>query len=233
MRADELFAKATARGIDLKAVAGAASNLDGIAGPRKLTRAERRQRWEDHLGMDVLATASGSESRIYRRPVYTHAEVGQSGCGCPRMPWLAASYSFAGDSTDYMELHRGLTHEAIKFAGRETWPWRIRKLGGGKSFYLEELSQLVLDVEGYKAVFLKAPTMYAVCMDVSEDLWNSALMPKYMMLYGKYERWLGIAQGQLARWLRSEEESDREDFHEGEFVFDSTNPAPYRAANAA
>ena len=229
MRPVELVARAAAHGIDLKAVAGNASNIDGDAAPRRLSRAERRQREEDHLSPYVMLTARGTDTRVYRRPAYTHAEVGQAGCGCPRMPWLAACYSFAGDTSGYTELHRGLTVEAIKFAEREEWPWRVRKINGAKSFYLEQLSELVLDVAGNARIFLEAPRMFAICMDVTDDVWSATLAQKYATLSGKFERWLGVAQGQIARWITAEESGEAPDAS----VYDASNPAPFWERPAA
>jgi hypothetical protein len=227
----EFVARAAARGIDLKAVAGAASNLDGIAGERRLSRDERDGRRKNVVSMDILLTARGKETRTYRRPMYTHAEVGQSAYLCPRMPWLAACYSFAGNTSEYVELHRGLTHQAIKFADREKWPLQIRKTKkpkmaeGELAFYIEELGQLVLVADAHCSHFLQFPCLYAIFMDVSDDTWSQSIAAKYATLRGVYDRWLGVAQGYIARRLRDDIDAESD----GENAFDPTNPAAYHA----
>ncbi len=204
MKADELVALAAAHGIDLVHVAGNASDLKGPARPRRRNPRELRS------GIPVHMTVQGAGSHVYRRPAWTSAELAQAAHGVPRMPWLAACYSFAGDASGYKELHRGLMHQALQISEREEWPWRVRGRDGSQRFYIAELAQLVLDVERERHLFVEWPALHAACMGVDEPVWNAMLAIRYTALQLKYERWLGVARGMIQRWLRPEEEVERE-----------------------
>jgi hypothetical protein len=204
MKADELVSLAAAHGIDLGHVAGNASDLQGPARPR------RRNDRELRCGIPVHLTVRGTGSRVYRRPAWTSAELAQAAIAVPRMPWLAACYSFAGDASGYKELHRGLMHQALQISEAEDWPWRVRGRDGAWRFYTAELAQLVLDGEAHQHLFVAAPCLYALCMGVDEGVWAATLAQRYGSLQGKYERWLDVARGMIQRWLRPEAEVERE-----------------------
>ena len=198
MRAAELITIAGTRGIDLKYIAGNASDTRGIA------RTRDRTREEIYLGIDVEPTAVGKDSRVMRSAQWTSAEAGMAARAVPRMPWLAARYSWGRDTSNYRELHAGLTLAAFDLKERENWPWRASKLNGQPNFYLEELGQLVLGVELFKAEFLKYPVLYAACLGVPEEVWATHLTKCFTSLHGKYERWLGIVQSMMGQWLRED-----------------------------
>lgn len=200
MKADELIALATAHGIDLKHVAGAASNVFGVARQRARTPEERR------LGLQVAQTARGAGSPQYRGREVGAATVGQAGASIPRMPWLAALYSFAGDSSAYPELHRGLMLQQLKIATRENWPMMVTKRGGRRGYYQGELAALVLDVDRHRPYFAAAPSLHALCIDVDEDIWDRSVSHWYFDLTLEYGRWLAIARAYIARWIRDDGE---------------------------
>lgn len=204
MRADELVSLAAAHGIDLKEVAGNASDTKGVARVRARTPDERR------TGRYVEQTARGSGSRVHRRRAWTAAELGQAAQGVPRMPWLAACYSLAGDSSGYPELHRGLMAQAIRIATRENWPMRIHSKDGSFQFYVAELAQLVLDVEAHKHLFVAAPALYAICMRMEDEIWSTTMSNRYVSLRVQYERWLGTALSMIQSWLTVKDARVRE-----------------------
>jgi hypothetical protein len=196
MRAAELITIAGTKGIDLKSIAGNASNTWGVARKRDRTREEI------YLGIDVEPTAVGKESRVMRPAQWTSAEAGMAAFEVPRMPWLAARYSWARDTSNYRELHAGLTSVAFDLKEKDRWPWRVTKLNGSPGYYIEELGQLVLGFEMYKSEFLKYPVLYAACLGVSDEVWAATLSRCFASLHGKYERWLGIVQSLMGQWLR-------------------------------
>lgn len=206
MKASELIALATAHGIDLTHVGGTASRVDGMGAPRRLTAAERKVRREEHLGMDVSETASGNGSRVYRRPHWSVAEVGQAGCRVPRMPWLAGMYSIGGDSSCYPELHRALMAVGIHLATEQNWPMMVTKRGGHRGYYLAELAALVLDVDRHRPLFTKVPALYELCMDIDEDVWDRNVCSWYLDLKAEYERWLAKCGGIIRGWIMEDEE---------------------------
>lgn len=204
MRADELVSLAAAHGIDLKEVAGNASDTKGVARVRARTPEERRS------GRHIEPTARGAGSRVHRKRMWTAAELGQAAQGVPRMPWLAACYSLAGDSSGYPELHRGLMAQAIRIATRENWPMRVRCKDGSMQYYIAELAQLVLDVEAHKHLFVAAPALYAICMHMEEEIYATTMAHRYVSLRVQYERWLGTALSMIQSWLTVQDARVRE-----------------------
>lgn len=200
MNAEQLIALGTAKGIDFKQVAGNASKLDGAARLRVLTAAERKLREQEYLSLNVEDTVKGQQSRVYRRPKYSVAELAMSVCELERMPWLAVQYSIARHCDDYGELHRGLMLKAIRMAESQKWPYRMQREDGlgDHGWYLAPLAGLVLDSDAHKHLFLLAPTLYSAYMRVSEETWAAKLAPLYRELARQHESWVsaGIAWAQ-------------------------------------
>lgn len=201
MNAEQLIALGTSRGIDFKQVAGNASKLDGIARPRILTAAERKYRQEEHLSLAVENTVEGQQTRVYRRPKYSVAELAVGAYKLERMPWLAVQYSVAGHCDDYGELHRGLMRKAIHMAESSKWPYRVQREDGlgDHGWYLAPLAGLVLDSDAHKYLFLQAPALYALYMRVSEETWTVKLAPLYRELSKHHEGWINAGLAWLQR----------------------------------
>lgn len=195
MDAADLIQLAQARGIDLKFIAGVASNTHGAA--RKRARTED----EIDLGLPIRESVQGRQTRTYRRPSWTVAELGQAAASLGPVPWSAALYSFAGARDGYWILWHALTNEAQRLAKRENWPPRVKGEDGRPQCYREELAELVLTEDANKHLFLAAPQLYAACMKVQPIIWESHLSDPFRSLKASYERWLGIARASIARWL--------------------------------
>ena len=203
MRADELIVLATAHGIDLKHLAGNASNVFGVARKRPRTPEERR------LGMPIEVTVRAAGSRSSRRHEGASAEVGQAAGGIPRIPWLAACYSIAGDTSGYAELHRALMVKELRIATDQNWPMMVTKRGGRRGYYQAELAALVLDVDRHRPMFTAAPALYALCVDVDQDIWTRSVARWFADLTLEYQRWLDISRAIIARWIRDEGEENQ------------------------
>lgn len=202
MQAAELISLCTAHGISLPEVAGNASNTKGVAAKRVLSPKERRTLQEAHLSCEVMPTARGVGSRVYRRPHLSLAELGQAAKDVPRIPWLAAQYSFAQDSSSYEELWNVLALEAHKISRHERWAPRIRNTVGQPQFYHGMLAALVLDAEMHRAIFLLGGSaLFAAYLNVDSQLWEQVLFGRYVSLQVVYERWLGVALGMIQRAL--------------------------------
>jgi len=200
LNAAGLVQLAAARGIDLAHIAGVASNLDGVAKKRARTEIERK------LGIpDVRETASGRETRTYRRPSFGVAELGQAAQGLGVIPWNAALYSFAGSSDGYWLLWGALASEANRIARREMWAPRVMGEHGEQRFYRENLAALVLDHDAHQHLFAAAPALYAVYMGVAPPTWEQELRGPFRSLQGTYERWLATARSAIGRWLQRED----------------------------
>lgn len=202
MDAASLIQLAKARGIDLKEVAGAASNLYGAAEKRRLSRAEIKYRNEVKLNLDIQETVRGRHTRTYRRPTWSIAELGQAARGLGQIPWAAALYSYAGAQEERWILWSALALEAQKVAHRENWPARIVAEDGSRRFYREELADLVLTEETHKHWFLAAPTLYAIFMDVTPAVWDQTLNSPFRSLKASYDRWLDTARSAIGRMIR-------------------------------
>ena len=195
MKAEDLIALAAGHGIDLRAVAGAASNLDGVARLRRLT--------PDELEAGLRAvpeTATGAETRVSRPPKWSHAELGIALAGLPRMPTLAALHSFARDDANYGELFRGLLVTAMHLCRDDAWPMRVGRNDVPYS-YVTALTGLVLDADRHARFFVAAPGLYAAYMGVTDETWRVRLAPRYDQVRHRYEGWLDSARAHINRKL--------------------------------
>ncbi len=195
MKAEDLIALAAGHGIDLRAVAGAASNLDGVARLRRLTPRERA----DGI-LAVAETATGTETRVSRPPQWSHAELGIALADLPRMPTLAALHSFARDDANYGELFRGLLVTAMHLCRDDAWPMRVGRNDPPYS-YVTALTGLVLDADRHARFFAAAPMLYPIYMGVSEEIWRIRLDGKYHRLKARYDGWLDSARSHINRKL--------------------------------
>jgi hypothetical protein len=211
MDAASLIQLAKARGVDLSYIGGVASNLDGVAGARRLTRKELKFRNENKLSLDVHETVKGRESRTYRRPSWSGAELGQAAKGLGVVPWNAALYSYAGAREAYLLLLNALRSEAIRIARREFWVIRVPTEDGRMKFYCEELAQLILDEDANKHLFLAAPVLYSAYMGVTQPTWERHLSGPFKSLRGCYDGWLGAARATIRRWICEPVRSDTVD----------------------
>ncbi|MHB8815017.1 MAG: hypothetical protein ACYDAE_17335 [Steroidobacteraceae bacterium] len=261
MKPADLVTLFTAKGVDFEHVAGSESNTHGIARRRRMGKEERKHA----RGRPIIETAEGVGSRVMRARAWSHAEVGIAAGGlelrapgkpaknangeyrirCPRMPWLAACYSWAGDRDGYKELHRGLTLLAIDLAKNGKWPWqidftewRLQEPQGRvavaadfgliepepsrrqrpivvpqrrRDYYLERLTELVLDDEGCRAYFTEAAKVlvqdgpYAIYMGVSQEVWERQLSTYFIEIQGQYQGWVDSARAVIGQWLREED----------------------------
>ena len=199
MDAASLIKLAAARGIDLNHVAGVASRLDGKAAERRLSAAELKFRKENKLGLDVYETVKGRETRTYRRPNWSGAELGQAAKGQGLIPWNAALDSIAGFRDNYWLLWNALSGEAYRLSRREFWVPRVATEDGGMQFYRESLAQLILEEEANKPYFTAAPILYPAFMKVTLPVWERQLFGYFVSLKTQYDGWLGSARSWISK----------------------------------
>lgn len=215
MLAEELVVLAAAHGIDLKHVAGSSTET------RK--RARRRRRGEDEVreanGRPLIDTASGGDSGGAKRPAWTVAELGQAAQGVPRIPWLAAQFSWAGDRSAFWELHEALVFQAYRLKRRHRWSPQIVGVDGKPRFYMQELAQLVLDEDQHAHLFAaaasaarKGPSLYAAYLHIEESLWRRKVYERFDALKLRYLIWLDTARWMIQERLSAppEETTDEE-----------------------
>lgn len=209
MKAEDLIALAAPRGIDLKRIAGMSTPTRGVS-----VRHRRRTAIEIAGGIEVQITARGANTRTFRPPTWSVAELGQAAQGVPRVPWLAARFALAGDDNSWWELHSALVDEAKKLRRHYQWSAQIVGLDGQPRFYLEDLAQLVLDEERHAPMFAaapataKAPSLYAVYMRIEEALWSRRVFERFDLLKLKYLGWLDTTSAMIQARLSRRSESD-------------------------
>lgn len=197
----------TAHGISLPEVAGSASNTHGLAKQRVMSGKERKAAQEAHLSCEVVPSARGAGSRVYRRPQWSLAELGQAAKDVPAVPWLAAQYSFAQDVSAYEALWNVLALRAHEISRREAWSPRVRDTAGKPQFYHGTLAALVLDAEMHRPIFLAGGSaLFAIYLNVPTDTWEQVLFGRYISLQVVYERWLGTALRKIQRALSQPQE---------------------------
>lgn len=197
MKAEELICLATARGVNLSRVGGAASEMHGVARERERTPEERK------LGKAVDLTARGRDSRSYRRADWSLAELGQAAGGrVGGAAWLAVRYSIAGDSSCAAELWSRLASEATSIGRRDHWAPKVLGLDGKMKFFREELAQLVLDDDAHRQYFVAAPALYPAYMEVGERTWNRDLEDYFVTLKDKLTSWIRMGCAAMQPALR-------------------------------
>jgi hypothetical protein len=200
LNVEQLIGLANARGVDLKRVAGAATEIHGIA------RKRERTPLEVGLGVDVRKTVNGRETRVHRRPAWGLAELATAAAAghVHGAPWLAVRYSIAGDASCADDLWSSLFYQATLIGRREGWPARITGLDGQYHFFRERLSELVLTVDMHRHYFDAAPVLYAVCMDVTPVVWDQVLSSPFRSLKTRYQGWIDSALAGIRRGMRGD-----------------------------
>lgn len=189
MRAEELVALASAHGVDL-----AHNARLGTPGRRHAT--ERRRGTNGH-SYEVLTApsaqrANGRASYTHARPAWSIEDLGQAAAGVPRLPFLAACYSYAGDRSVFWELWAGLEREAQELRTRNGWPAQVRGPAGGPAhFYLERLAQLVLDEDAHPHLFHAAPVLYPIYVSVDEQTWHRSVFHRFDKVRLRFLGWIG------------------------------------------
>lgn len=196
MKAEELMLLAAAKGVDLKRVAGG-SNKD--KGPTVRYRRRSEAELEQARGRPIYETVKGRTTIVHRFPTWSIAELGRAAAEVPRVPWLAACFSFAGDRTPavYWELHNALTFAAYRLQRRHGWSPQIVGIGGHPRFYLLELAQLVLDEDQHRHLFDSQPKLYAAYLHIEEPVWRHKIFERFDALKLRYLIWLETARGMI------------------------------------
>lgn len=195
----DLMTLATPRGIDLNQIGGVASDLKGEARKRTLTLKEK----EDGI-REVQETVKARETRTYKQPTFTVAELGQAGAGLGPIPWAAALYSFAGSQRDYWLLWTALGQNAFRLARRDRWEPRVIDRAGTLRFYWVELAELVLLEDANWQMFRSRPNIYSDWINVTPQIWEKHCDSPYRSLKDIYSGWLGTARRTIGRWIRND-----------------------------
>ena len=211
MKAHDLVALASARGIDFLHVAGSSNRTDGVAGCRRTVVVEiepgitdesrKRQR------IEAPDTAKGKGSRVARAPTYSHAELGIAAHGVKPLAWSAIQHTIANDrTTDTIKmLHGGLMYHTAKFGNQLGWEMMLpgevernpktgKRVPGSKResvFYREKLCMLVLDEISFRPAFTKIAPLFAWYLGIEESTWEEVVLERFKLLQIRYAVWYG------------------------------------------
>jgi hypothetical protein len=203
VRARDLIALASARGINLQHVAQ-------MQAPPARSDVE----WKDFEGgrtAPVLVPpptmrARATETRSFRRPQWTQAELALAANDVPPLCFSAALYAFAGDHSGYWILWGALTDEAHRLRERRGWSAQVIGENGHPKFYLSELASLVLDEDRYQDLFRRAPLLYWVCVGVSEKIWRSTVFERFDAVRCQFQSWCDRARSMIEQRLAESSE---------------------------
>lgn len=198
MKAEELISMAAAHGIDLPRVAGNSSNLKGRA------RVRRRTEEECDRKVGVVETVTGHESRVYRRPAWSLAELGQAAQGVPEREFRAACYAFAHSMSYLWTIHADLVKEARELQRRHHWPDTVRDIHGIKKEYLEHVCKLVLDEDASPNLFKLCDPLYAIYLAIPEQTWEREVHERFAVIKHSWLQWIGTAAAGIQKNLEGE-----------------------------
>jgi hypothetical protein len=211
VRSEELFALASARGVDL---VGAAR--EGTPPPLRDVTTKRLSNGHTAQILKIApkSGAKGKESRNFKRPVWSLAELGQAARGVPSLYFSAACYAFCGSQAEFWNLHAALCDQANSLRQRYRWPDEVFDVHRLKQPYLRHLAKLVLDEDNCPYPFtLGGGALFPCYMNVSPRVWENELSERYEALREIWLQWLGTAARMIQPRLRErnpEEEDDGE-----------------------
>lgn len=217
MRAEDLVALASARGIDLiQAARTSAKNrrvpklvrlTDQIVGGRLRAR-EGYIMVADGDHTDLVANrARGRSTRSTKKPQYTLVELGMAAQGVPEIEFQAVCYAYAGSDAYLWRLHAELTKQGLRIQKRDRWPEFVKDIHGLQKKYVEHLAKLVLDEDrhGYSSKFFAVGDLaYAVYLGVEEKTWLRELAPRLNELQFIWHGWLGNAARLMQKQLSAQ-----------------------------
>lgn len=212
MRAEELVALCGARGLDLQAIAKQSSDAAPVSDVR---------RYQRH-GLKVVQLMPAAQQRAYGKETrsmverdWTVQELGQAAYGVPKLAFLAACFSWAGDYQHMIELHDGLMQHALQFRRQYKWPFQVESNDGCRVHYLEHLCAMVLDEDAHPSIFSyrpppddpKASSIHAIYCGVTEQVWRRSLLDRFERLRMVWWGW----HNQAARMIQSQLRDDETD----------------------
>lgn len=220
---EDLMMLASAKGIDLRHVAGTASET------HKAAKQRVRTQWERALGIPAVAlTVEGKSSRVSRKPGISIEDLSLALGGLKGRSLQAMYFSIWGDSSVYGDLVRHLMHEALRLSDAGKWPMRIRRANGalGDAYeHIPRLAELVLDADTHKSYFAVAPGLFPLYLGIPDDIWDRVISHWFRDLSLSYERWISVAFSQAAQNRREMGSVTRNRMDQPDTPFDPTNPA--------
>jgi hypothetical protein len=202
MRAEVLLSMAAAQGIDLRAMSGQKS---GRFTPRKDTKTHMHRGVKCTVLQEVVTNkAKGTGERSTLRPQWTTAEIGMAAMGVPKIEFMAALFAFAGDHSQYWDIHAALVKEAERLSAERHWPVEVIDVYGIGRPYLKHLALLVLFQDAYPTLFEVCPEISGIYLGVKEKTWSKHMVSRYLELQSIWLGWLSNAARTMQPRLESE-----------------------------
>lgn len=225
MKARELYALCAARGVNITA----AAQGESVSAPPSDTRSYERcglriTKLRDPADKADWVNGEAPRSRVYgrgtrsmRRPEWTMAELGQAAgrwkdqAPVPTLLFQAACYAFAGNDMDYWVLVDALLAHALRYRRTNGWPFQVTGEDGKKRWWLDQMCCMVLDEDRAPHAFAAVrptqqhPSLHAMVLGVTEDLWARALRERYELLQLVWWSWLDEAVRTIAPRLREDD----------------------------
>ncbi len=208
MRAEELVALCAARGLDLQAMAKQSTAAPPVSDVR---RYQRRGVKVVELLPQSQQRAYGKETRSMVEREWSVQELGQAAVGVPRLPFLAACFSWAGEHGHMLELHDGLMHHALQLRRSLRWPFQVEGHDGRRQHYIEHLCAMVLDEDAHPSIFGYRPTttdstsIHAIYCGVTEQVWRRSLLDRFERLRFVWWDWHNQAARMIQAQLRDDQ----------------------------
>lgn len=136
-------------------------------------------------------------------PELTPAEVAIAAAGLPRLPWIAALYSLAGDDSVRGPLKWALVEYLLGERERHGWAQRVERLDGTRTTFCERLIDVFLVEERRPAWFQAAPQLRALALGVEPETWRRVVMQQWQAVAAEYGRWRLDAEEHVRRRLRA------------------------------
>lgn len=205
MKAQDLLTLATAHSVD---IAQAARQQTHVSRERALMQSRMRKILISNPKAQIRPeqTARCAQTHVTDHPSWTNAEAGHAAAGVSRIPWYAASFTYMDDNSAFWVLWEALMFEALRMRVRHHWSPQVKGADGHMRFYLENLTNIVLEEQRHRPIFTAAPALYAVLCGVTEDVWERTLFVRFDMIRNQYDRWLHTAIGIMNARLEEDEE---------------------------
>ena len=218
MRSEDLVALCGARGLNLQAIAESGTNAAPVSDVR---RYQRHGVQVVQLKPTAQQRAYGKETRTVIEREWTVQELGQAAAGVPRLAFLAACFSWAGERGHFLELHDGLMAYALRSRRLFKWPFQVSGVDGQGVHYLEKLCMLVLIQDSPESFFggadlrlvkaclgVRSEAFFALHCGVTEAVWSKSLADRFDRLQLVWWGWHNQAARMMQSRLRDDEGAD-------------------------
>ena len=152
-----------------------------------------------------LATPSHADLEAVSRggiPELTQQDVALAAAGLPRIEFLIALYSLAGDESVRSSVRTYLLEHLLAERERMQWARKVETLDGQRTPFAEALVELYLAEERRPSIFQAAPQLRAVALRVEPATWQRVVAHQWACVAGEYARRLLSAEDWVRRRIR-------------------------------